>query len=256
MILVRSMVFNIFFYLMTFCLTWPGIVIAMVVPRRLMGIVRLWAHLAVGGARVICGIHLRVTGLEKLPPGAALIASAHQSAFDTFVWFTLVPRCRYVLKRELTRIPVFGSLITVSGQIPLDRHAGASAMRALLRTGGDALRSGGQVLIFPEGTRSEPGTVGPLHPGVAALAARANVPVIPVATDSGLCWSRKAFVKRPGTITIVVGDPIPASLPREALMARLHAQFAVLHRREEDVERCVDKSVQETGADQPVILDN
>ena len=256
MILVRSMLFNVYFFALTFILTWPGMVIGVVAPRHLMSLVQLWARLTISGVRVICGIHVRVTGLEKIPPGAALIASAHQSAFDTFVWFTLVPRGRYVLKKELTRIPLFGSLIRLGEQIPLDRNAGASAMRVLLRSGGDALRSGSQVLIFPEGTRSEPGTVGLLHPGVAALAARANVPVIPVATDSGLCWSRKAFIKRPGTITIAVGDPIPASLPREAIMDRIHAQFSVLQRQEGRVERCVDKSVQQTGADQSAISGN
>jgi 1-acyl-sn-glycerol-3-phosphate acyltransferase len=256
MILVRSTLFNVFFFAVTFILTFPGIVIGFVAPRHLMVLVQLWARLTIGGARVICGIHLCVTGLEKIPPGAALIASAHQSAFDTFVWFTLVPRCRYVLKKELTRIPLFGSLIRLGEQIPINRGAGASALRVLLRSGVAALQSGSQVLIFPEGTRSEPGMVGLLHPGVAALAARANVPVIPVATDSGLCWSRKAFVKRPGTITIAVGDPIPVSLPRDAVMDRIREQFAVLQRSEGSVEKCVDKSVQQTGADQAAISAN
>jgi 1-acyl-sn-glycerol-3-phosphate acyltransferase len=191
-----------------------------------------------------------VTGLETIPPGAALIASGHQSAFDTFVWFTLVPDCRYVFKKELTRIPVFGGLIAAVGQIPLDREAGASALRALLRSGSEALQAGGQVVIFPEGTRSEPGSVGPLQPGIAALAVRTKMPIIPVATDSGLCWSRKAFVKRPGTVTIAIGEPIPASLPRDAIMDRLRAQFGVLHTSAGSVERCVDKSVQQTGAAQ------
>lgn len=244
MILLRSTLFNVFFFGMTFILTWPATLIRLVAPRQLMGIVRLWAHLTLAGARVICGIHVRVTGLETIPAGAALIASAHQSAFDTVVWFTLVPKCRYVLKRELMRIPLFGGLIRGTEQIPVDRDAGASALRVLLRSGAEALQSGGQVLIFPEGTRSEPGTVGPLQPGVAALAARTKTPIIPVATDSGLCWSRKAFVKRPGTITIAVGEPIPASLPRDKMMERLRAEFAALHRREESVENCVDKSVQ------------
>jgi 1-acyl-sn-glycerol-3-phosphate acyltransferase len=253
MILLRSALFNVFFFGMTFILTWPATVIRLVAPQYLMGIVRLWARLALLGARVICGIHVRVTGLETIPAGAALIASAHQSAFDTFVWFSLVPKCRYVLKQELTRIPLFGGLIRAAGQIPVDRDAGASALRILLRNGVDALQSGGQVLIFPEGTRSEPGIVGPLQPGVAALAAKAKMEIIPVATDSGLCWSRKAFVKRPGTITIAVGEPIPASLPRDKIMERLRTALAALHRREESVENCVDKSVQQTGAERQAI---
>ena len=255
-VLLRSALFNVFFFGMTFILTWPATLIRFVAPGHLMIMVRLWARLAAGGARVICGIRWQVMGLEKIPSGAALIASAHQSAFDTFIWFLLVPQCRYVLKEELTRIPLFGGLITTTGQIPVDRSAGAAALRGLLRQGAEALQAGGQVVIFPEGTRREPGTIGPLQPGVAALAARAKLPVIPVATDSGLCWSRKAFVKRPGTITIAVGDPIPVSLPRDALMERLHAQFGVLHHEKLGVERSVDKSVQQTGADPAAISGN
>jgi 1-acyl-sn-glycerol-3-phosphate acyltransferase len=85
------------------------------------------------------------------------------------------------------------------------------------------------VVIFPEGTRSMAGTVGTLQPGIAALAAHTGQPVIPVATDSGVCWGRKAFVKRPGVITIAIGPPIPPGLPRAELMDRLWDQFAALH---------------------------
>lgn len=229
MILLRSVVFNLVFFGVTFILVWPALLICLVAPGRLMGIVRFWAGLVVGAARVICGIRLHVTGRENLPQGAALIASAHQSAFDTFVWFTLVPECRYVLKRELTRIPGFGRLIGAAGQIPIDRSAGTAAIRTLLRRGSDALAAGHQVLIFPEGTRSEPGSVGILQSGIAALAAHAKMPVIPVATDSGRCWSRKAFVKRPGTITIAIGPPIPAGTRRDALMAALRVSFSSLN---------------------------
>ncbi|HVY17216.1 MAG TPA: lysophospholipid acyltransferase family protein [Rhodopila sp.] len=228
MILVRSALFNAVFFALTFILVWPAALTALVSAEGLLGIVRLWARLLVGAARAICGIRLHVTGREHIPDGAALIASGHQSAFDTFVWFTLVPDCCYVLKQELTKIPVFGPLIHVARQIPIDRDAGPAAIRALLRAGTEALRAGRQVILFPEGTRSEPGTVGALQPGIAALAARSGQAVIPVATDSGRCWSRKAFVKRPGTITIAIGAPIPASLPREAMLDALRAHFASL----------------------------
>ncbi|HET6608053.1 MAG TPA: lysophospholipid acyltransferase family protein [Rhodopila sp.] len=232
MTLLRSTLYNVFFFSLTFILVWPAVLISLVSRRALIGLVRLWARLLVAGARAICGIRLNVTGLEHLPRGAALIASAHQSAFDTFVWFTLVPDCCYVLKLELTRIPLFGRLIYVGGQIPVDRDAGGTAIRSLVRGGSQALQQGRQVVIFPEGTRSEPGTVGALQPGIAALAARTGQPVIPVATNSGLCWSRKAFVKRAGVITIAIGAPIPPDVRREELMERLRDAFAALHAKE------------------------
>jgi 1-acyl-sn-glycerol-3-phosphate acyltransferase len=232
MILIRSALFNVYFFTLTFLLTLVATLARLLGPQSVHSILRLWARLMVGGARVICGIRLHVTGLERIPRGAALIASAHQSAFDTFVWFTLVPDCCYVLKQELTKIPLLGKLTETAGQIAIDRDAGATAVRTLVRGGSKALEQGRQVVIFPEGTRIEPGTVGVLHPGIAALAARTGQPVIPVATDSGVCWSRKAFVKRPGVITISIGAPIPPGLARAELMDRLRDQFAVLHAKE------------------------
>lgn len=228
MIVLRSALFNIFFFGVTFVLTLPATALRFTAPQHVLPMVRFWSRLTVGAARVICGIQVKVTGLEHVPPGGALIASAHQSAFDTFVWFTLLPDCCYVLKKELLRIPLFGPLILTARQIPVDRDAGASALRGLVRAGVAALERGQQVIIFPEGTRSEPGSLGPLQPGIAALAARAGVPVVPVATDSGRCWSRKAFFKRPGTITIAIGEPLPASLPREAMMRLLRERLGAL----------------------------
>ena len=108
-----------------------------------------------------------------------MIASRHQSAFDTFVWLTLVPRCSYVLKRELLRIPLLGPLIPLAGMIAVDRSGGAGALRGLMRDGDRAVREGRQIVIFPEGTRAEPGAILPLQPGIAALAARTRLPVIP-----------------------------------------------------------------------------
>jgi 1-acyl-sn-glycerol-3-phosphate acyltransferase len=172
--------------------------------------------------RLICGIRLEVHGTEHLHgDGAMLIASRHQSAFDTVVWLTLLPRCCYVLKRELLRIPLFGPLMPLAGMIAVDRAGGATALRGLLREGDRAVREGRQIVIFPEGTRADPGAVLPLQPGIAALAARTGLPVIPVVTDSGLCWGRRAFHKRPGTIHIRILAPIPAEIGRDELMRRL-----------------------------------
>ena len=115
-----------------------------------------------------------------------------------------------MLKSELLRIPLFGPLMPLTGMIAVDRSGGANALRGLVREGERAMREGRQIVIFPEGTRAEPGAMLPLQPGVAALAARTRLPVIPVVTDSGHCWGRRAFHKRPGTIHIRVLKPIPA----------------------------------------------
>ncbi|MBV9784877.1 MAG: 1-acyl-sn-glycerol-3-phosphate acyltransferase [Acidisphaera sp.] len=224
MILLRSTLFNAWFFGLTTVLSLFGVGIRWFAPHRALDLAKLWARLTLAAARRICGIELVVIGREHLPQGGpALIASQHQSAYDTMVWLTLLPHPSYVLKRELTRIPLFGPLMIPSGMIPLDRGAGAGAVRALLRASASALAQGRQVVIFPEGTRVRPGEVRPLQPGIAAVAARAGLPVIPVATDSGHRWGRRAFRKYPGPIHMVVLPPIPAGLPREALMARLAA---------------------------------
>jgi 1-acyl-sn-glycerol-3-phosphate acyltransferase len=228
MIILRSALFNAVFFGVTFALTLAATLLRFVAPARVMDMAVLWARTLVAAARIICGIRLDVRGRENIPPGAALIASRHQSAFDTFVWLTLVPRCCYVFKDDLLRIPLFGSLVVATGMIAVDRTAGAAAIRVLLREADRAVREQRQIVIFPEGTRGEPDRPNPLQPGIAALAARTGLPVIPVATDSGRCWGRRAFRKRPGTIRIVIGQPIPARTKRSALMRVLENDMDAL----------------------------
>jgi len=226
MTLLRSTLFNLYFFALTTVLTVAGTLWVLIAPQRSLGVAMLWARLLVAGARVICGIRLEVSGREWMPTGGpALIASVHQSAFDTIVWLTLLPRCCYVLKQELLRIPVTGPLIAKTGMIAVDRAAGAASLRHLLREADRAMREARQIVIFPEGTRGAPGHRLPLQPGIAALATRTGLPVIPVVTDSGLCWGRRAFNKRAGVIHIRLCPPIAAGTPRETLMQQLDAVF-------------------------------
>jgi 1-acyl-sn-glycerol-3-phosphate acyltransferase len=226
MIWLRSAVFNFYFFALTFILTLIGTGLWLVAPSRVGDFARLWARLMLAGARLVCGIRFSVLGSECLPrSGPAVIASRHQSTFDTLVWMTLLPRCCYVVKRELVRIPLFGTLIRAAGMIAIDRDARTAALRALARAGEKAASEGKQIVIFPEGTRGEPDKPLALQPGVAALAARTNLPIIPVATDSGLYWGRRAFRKRPGTIRIRLHPPIPPGLPRSELMRRLNSRL-------------------------------
>jgi 1-acyl-sn-glycerol-3-phosphate acyltransferase len=222
MTLLRSALFNLFFFVATFLLTLvPATPVRLLAPAHALDVARMWARIMVWALRVICGIRLQVSGLSHIGPGAALIASRHQSAFDTLVWLTLVPRCCYVLKRELLRIPLFGPLLPAAGMIAIDRGGGAGAVRNLMREGERAAREGRQIVIFPEGTRAAPDATLPLQPGIAALAGRTGLPVIPVVTDSGHCWGRKAFHKIAGTIHIRVLEPIPPERDRNRFMQRL-----------------------------------
>lgn len=219
MTILRSALFNAFFFSATFVLTLVGTVIWLVAPRRVADLAATWARVLLWGARVICGIRWQVTG--ALPSGAALIAAHHESAFDALVWLILLPRPIVVMKQELLGVPLFGALTRAAGMIAVDRQGGAKAMRALIREATKAVAGDSQIIIFPEGTRAPPGILLPLQPGVAALAAATGLPVIPVATDSGRCWSRRAFRKRAGVIHIAVLPPIPAGTRRPELLRRL-----------------------------------
>lgn len=232
MIFLRSCLFNLYFYLLTFIF-----VIIALVPRLFSRFLPrdwsyayalLWGRLLIHvGLRYIAGVRYEIRGAEHLPKsGPALLVGNHQSAFDTFIWFLILPRATYVLKRELMQIPLFGGMLRELGLIPIDRSAGAAAIRSLLKETDRAVAEDRQIVIFPEGTRVAPGVEAPLQPGYAAMAGRSKLPIIPITTDSGLHWGRRAFRKVPGTIHIDVHPPLPASLGRAESTAQLEALFA------------------------------
>ena len=236
-----SLLFNIVFYAVTAAWSVFGYTCLMTShPDRLILFGRSWARVIIRMLRRICRIDVHITGLEHVPQdGPALIASVHQSAFDTAIWM-LLPRPSYVLKKELLKVPLFGPLMRPSGMIVVDRRAGARAVRELIRDGRRARDDGRQVVIFPEGTRAQPGAPHVLQPGVAALAAAMGVPVIPVATNSGEHWGRNSFLKIPGLIRIAIGPPLPARLSRAQLLQAIENAW---HDLEETLAEPVDKPV-------------
>ncbi len=219
---LRSLVFNGWFFAITTAICLWGVVLRIAAPERLLASARLWARLVLAGAGAICGVRYRVLGAEHLPrSGPVIVASQHQSAFDTLVWMHLMPRVAYVFKAELSRIPLFGPLMRLTGQIEVGRGAGVGALRAMLREADRAARTERQIVIFPEGTRVDHGVRATLQPGVALLARRTGLPVIPVATNSGRYWPRRAFRKRAGMVLIAARPALPAGLSEAALMAAL-----------------------------------
>ncbi len=238
--LLRSGLYSLWFFVVSTVM----FVIGLMVPRdRLMKYAALWSRVVLAGLPV-CGVRVVVSGRENLPAGGAmLVASMHQSAFDTLLWLQLVPDCKYVVKAELLRIPMFGVLAGRTGQIAVDRSGGAATMRGLLREGGAALQAGSQVVIFPEGTRVRPGEIVPLQPGIAALATRSGLGVVPVLTDSGRCWRRGAWGKRPGVIHVDILPALPPGLTRAELMARLAGLFEAAALAQRTQREAVDNSV-------------
>jgi 1-acyl-sn-glycerol-3-phosphate acyltransferase len=170
-----------------------------------------WSRLVVRLARALCGIRWKVEGREHLPAKPAVILSKHQSAWETLAYQEIFPPQVLVLKRELLWIPFFGWGLALMSPIAIDRANGRAALRDIARRGKERLAQGFWVVIFPEGTRVRVGERRAYQQGGAWLAAQCGVPVVPVAHNAGRLWSRNAFLKRPGTVTVRIGPPIPTS---------------------------------------------
>ena len=170
-----------------------------------------WSHAMIWLAQKVLGIQYRVIGAENLPRTPAVILSKHQSAWETLAFQVIFPPQVWVLKRELLWIPFFGWGLALTSPIAIDRSSGARALRRMVELGRERLAQGFWIAIFPEGTRVQPGKKGRYHPGGAWLAVNCGAPVVPVAHNAGLFWRRKAFLKRPGTVTVEIGAPIDSS---------------------------------------------
>ena len=158
--------------------------------------------------KVICGIRMEVRGQENIPQQPCVVLSKHQSAWETLALQLVLPPHAWVAKRELLWIPFFGWLLALSSPIALNRSKSKAAMKELLHKGKDRLSQGFSIVLFPEGTRIPYGQRGQYKIGGALLASHAGVPVLPVAHNAGKFWGRNAFIKKPGTVVMVIGQPI------------------------------------------------
>ena len=206
--LLRSALFNLSFY------AWSVFMIVTFAPALLLPWQvtvwgqRQWARGVNLLMRAIAGIDVEVRGRENLPPPPFLLASKHQSAWETMALQFVFPPQVQVVKRELLFVPFFGWGLASLNPIAIDRAAPARALRQVLRTGCERIADGWCVLLFPEGTRTRPGEQRPYMPSAAALALRAKCPLVPVAHNAGVYWSRNAMHKFSGTIELKIGEPL------------------------------------------------
>lgn len=222
---LRSLAFNICFFVWTAAILL-AMLPALLLPREATYAVgRLWVRGVFALLAAIVGLRHRMRGLEHRLPGPAIYAVKHQSSWETMVFALLLDQPAYVLKRELSLIPVFGWYLLRAGMIPVDRAGGGAALKRMIAAARDRVAEGRTLLIFPEGTRTAPGEHRPYHPGVAALYTQLRLPVVPVALNSGLFWRRRSFLKRPGTITLEFLPAIPPGLPRKAFLAELERRL-------------------------------
>jgi 1-acyl-sn-glycerol-3-phosphate acyltransferase len=187
-------------------------------PLTRYRVITLWSRLILRVAERLCGIRYRVLGADRIPRAPFIILANHQSAWETLAFQEIFPPQVWVVKRELLWLPLFGWGLAMLTPIAIDRSSGARALRQMLEQGRDRLAQGFCIVIFPEGTRVAPGERREFHAGGAWLAVQTATPVLPVAHNAGAVWSRKAFLKYPGTVTVSIGEPIaPQDLTPEKL---------------------------------------
>ena len=221
----RALLFALIFYPATLLFVIVGLTAGLFSNPAMLRVIHAWARLHHALAEHVLGIRTLVEG--AVPPGPYLIAAKHQSMFETIEMLLIAGTPVIVLKRELADLPLFGRITRRYGVIPVDREAGARALREMLAAAKAAAASGRPVIIYPEGTRVARGTTPPLRAGFAGLYRALGLPVVPVAHDSGRLFGR-GLAKRSGTVRFLIGEVIPPGLPRAEIEARVHAAINAL----------------------------
>jgi 1-acyl-sn-glycerol-3-phosphate acyltransferase len=221
MLTLRSLVFNILFYINLIILMILGLPTLLAGRHGVFALARVWGVSSLWLLDKICGLRLEFRGLENIPRGGYIIAAKHQSILETFALLLHAPDFAYVLKRELTYIPIFGWYLIGAEQIAIDRSSGRSAVSVLSERAGAVLRGGRQIFIFPEGTRRAPGAPPQYKFGVAKLYEDTGAPCLPVALNTGLYWGRRGFSRRPGGAVIQYLPCIAPGSDRDAFIETL-----------------------------------
>lgn len=225
MLAFRSLIFNICFYvylITAMILVWP----VFLLPRRWgWHAVRSWSFVSLWLLRHIVGLKMEVRGRENIPDGGFLVASKHQSTWETFALISLFEDPTFILKRELSWIPFFGWYAIKFKMLPIDRGRGSKVLPALTERTRTAISEGRQVVIFPEGTRRPAGAEPAYKYGVAHLYANAGCRCLPVALNSGLYWPRRRSIRYPGTVVVEILPPIEPGMKVDEFRHSLRDQI-------------------------------
>ena len=223
MIAFRSAIFNVVFYVNLILFLVIGS--PLLLGPRIWAIraLQLWARSSLWWLKVLCNIRIEVRGREHIPVGAALVAGKHHSLWETFAILPLLDDPCMVLKRELILIPLFGWFGLKFRMIAVERSAGSTALRNLIKRGKEEVARGRQIVIMPEGTRRAPDDPPDYKPGAAALYGQLGVPCVPFGLNAGVFWPRRKFLRTPGTVILEFLQPIPAGLKRGEFQSRLEA---------------------------------
>ena len=219
--MARSLLFSLLFYVTTALYVLLGSPLLFMPRRWAMAALKLHCRTELWLLKHIVGLDYEVRGLDKLPKGPYLVASKHQSAWETFALIPLFRDPSLLMKRELFWIPFHGWFSYKFGMIPVDREAGPSALRRMLHAAEKRIKDGREIIIFPEGTRRPPGAPPAYKTGIVLLYNALKVPCVPVALNSGFFWARRSVTRKSGTIVVEFLDPIPPGLPKAEFLNRL-----------------------------------
>ncbi len=222
MLFLRSLFFTSYLILDTFFTCFFGLLLLPLPPKFAIKNAHFWSRRIIIAAKYILGLKLIIKGAEILPKnGGYIIACKHQSAFDTIIFHSFIPEPIMIFKKELAYIPLIRQQLLKTGCIPVDRKGGTNAMRNMFEEAKAKLNAGKSIVIFPEGTRTAPGTTTVYNPGVFLLYEKCNVPVFPAAINSGYFWPRNSFRKKKGTITLQILPPMPSGLKKQEFLNEL-----------------------------------
>jgi 1-acyl-sn-glycerol-3-phosphate acyltransferase len=230
-LLLRSLAFAFFFYLSTAIFVVGGSFLLFGPRSWAMAGLKTHAIVSLWLLRWIVGTRVEVRGREKLPAAPYLVASKHQSAWDTFALIPIFADPAMVMKWELTLIPFYGWFSRKFEHVFVKRDRGPAALRNLIADAKDRAAAGREIVIFPEGTRKAPGSAPDYKSGAVAVYEGLGLPCVPVALNSGLYWPRRKLMRYPGTIVVDILDPLPAGLPRAEFRAELQRRIEVASNR-------------------------
>src|SRR6195952_249140 len=220
-IFLRSLVYNVLFYLVLAFWVILGIPTYLMPRWGIMNIARYWARSSIWLMRIVCNTKVEYRGLEKIPEGPLIVPSKHQSMWETFALLQFFDQPLYILKRELRWIPLFGWYLIKSNMIGVVRGVGGRSLIEMTRRAGAEVRRGRQLIIFPEGTRTAVDAPPRYKTGVGQVYVDSGVTCLPVALNSGLFWPRRTFMRYPGTLVVEFLDPLPPGLSRRDFIARI-----------------------------------
>lgn len=222
MLFIRSLFFNIVCYGTLFVGCCFNSLVGVFSPKAT---IKIWNYafipFLVRALRGIAGIQIEIRGAEHIRQEGVIYAGKHESALETYILTNYIRKASFVLKKELTYIPIFGWAQYFYGMIPVDRSAGSAAMKNMLRHAQEKVEQNRPLIIFPEGTRRRPGDEPVYKPGVALLYQHLGLPVVPIASNTGFFWAKSSFMRHPGKVIFEFMEPIAPGLDKKAFMTEL-----------------------------------